>query len=62
VTASSIYSSCGRDLSEADEACLGCLKEAEEGGRLSSRRSRTTRSARQLPVTPTLRRLLQMVT
>ncbi|KAF2343697.1 hypothetical protein FHG87_025547, partial [Trinorchestia longiramus] len=59
ITASSIYSSCGRD-SETDEACLGCQKEAE-GGRLPARRSRTTRSARQLPVTPTLKRLLQMV-
>ena len=63
VTASSIYSSCGlASLSEADETgCLSCQREVETGVRLPCRRARSVRSARQLPVTHTLRRLLQMV-
>uniref|UniRef100_A0A6A7FS04 Amyloid beta A4 protein-binding family B member 1-interacting protein isoform X3 n=2 Tax=Hirondellea gigas TaxID=1518452 RepID=A0A6A7FS04_9CRUS len=60
ITASSVYSSCGRDSSEAEEACLRCQHEAETGVRLPCRRARSVRSARQLPVTPTLRKLLQM--
>lgn len=64
VAASSIYSSCGRSSSEAggpDEACYRCLREVEAGVKLPCRQARSVRSARQLPVTPTLRRLLQMV-
>ena len=63
VTASSVYSYSGG--SEGDEACVRCQHEAEFSaagvGRFQCRRAKSVRSARQLPVTQTLRKLLQMV-